>query len=369
MATGWDPQEVTATSNLTPLATNPDGSCANFDGAKTVDCVYWALTSSGVTNIMETDSTDGGQTWGAPYAITSDTGQDYTPYITYDFYHQQVLVVYSKWHNNVGGAGNDLMLMKRTSASGTYDAPVMVAGGDGQSYWEGSALALNDGNIMVSYAVNGPESNAGVYSGFIAVKTSTNNGASFGSQVQTSSLCNAEFPRAIQNSSGAIVQVYSRYVDASHMPPADQQCADFVSNGYPGSDIHQIWSTNDGATWTGEADIYHNPNGTSSVHASIGVEAYQNPASCPSCTWDLSFVTGTGSGTYGVYRIYSTDQWASWTPTPTQYPGSSTWSNFLNINPSMTLTCTGAMFTYTDAYEGENMYNLRYIANSTCSGA
>jgi hypothetical protein len=250
---------------------------------------------------------------------------------------------------------------------------VLVASDGINSYWIGSALTLNDGNILVSYSVNGPESGLGVYSGFIAVKLSTNNGATWGAQVRTSQTCNAEFPRAIENTYGSIVQFYSRYVDVSdnHLPLGDNDCADFISpQGYPETDIHQIWSSDDGATWTGDATTYHNPNGFSSIHPAINIESYQpNSAACPSCKWDLSFVTGiAGTGNYGVFQIYSYDQWASWNA-PTQYPGTMVWSNFLNIDPSVTLGCTGALVSYTDAYEGQNLYNLRYVASSTCNAS
>jgi hypothetical protein len=323
---------------------------------------------------METDSTDGGATFGAPYLVTNDPGQDYNAIITYDSYHQQYLLTVSKWHNNIGGNGNDVVLMKRSTPTGQFGPQVVVQGSDGvQSYWEGQTIALNDGNLLTTYMVNGPESGQGKYSGYIASRTSYDNGNSFAPQQRISPTCNAEMPSAIENSNGTTIVYYSRYIEvggSSGLQVGDTACADFSVNGYPQSDVHLAWSNDDGATWIGDGLLYHNPNNTSSLHVSVGVEAYQNAASCPTCKWDISFITGTSSsvsGPYGIFVISSTNQMATWTG-PWQLPGSMTWDNFLNIMPQVTLTCTGAMWNYSDAYPGQNVYGLRYVA-SGCTGS
>ncbi|MGT2491295.1 hypothetical protein ACU4GD_14200 [Cupriavidus basilensis] len=79
--------------------------------------------------------------------------------------------------------------------------------------------------------------------------------------MQITNTCDAErYPRAIQNSYGAIMLVFSRYDSA---PDRNATCADGVQpNGYPYSDLHQIWSNDDGLTWTGESTLFHTSIGS-----------------------------------------------------------------------------------------------------------
>jgi hypothetical protein len=98
-------------------------------------------------------------------------------------------------------------------------------------------LTLQDGVMNAYFTVNGPESLSDVGSGRIMISRSTNGGTSWTAPAVITNTCDAEYPRAVQNSYGSIVLLYSRYVIGQTNSP----CADGKSSsGYNYTDIHQI---------------------------------------------------------------------------------------------------------------------------------
>ena len=132
-----------------------------------------------------------------------------------------------------------------------------------------ACLPLQNGTMLAFFTMNGPEGVGGVGSDRIKLARSFDGGASWSSPMQITNTCDAEYPRAIQNSYGAIMLVFSRYDSA---PDRNATCADgFQPNGYPYSDLHQIWSSDHGLTWTGESTLFHTSIG-SALHPYIAAE-------------------------------------------------------------------------------------------------
>lgn len=360
----WSAEGVIATSNLYNTAlTSPKASCANFATAKVISCVY--LDWSGVStrqNVYERTSTDGGVTWSTPLMITNDVGDEYDPYLEYDSLRDRMNLVYAKWRDPSGTQKNNIMLRTKVAANGSWSGPTMVTGDGVNDYWIPSLLTLQNGTMLAFFTMNGPEGVGGVGSGRIKLARSFDGGGTWSSPMHITNTCDAEYPRAVQNSYGAIMLVFSRYDSA---PNRNSTCTDGVQpNGYPYTDLHQIWSSDDGITWTGESTLFHTPNG-SALHPYIAAETGYRQTPCAGCGWAILFAMPDNSGKFGVYQISSSNQGISWSP-PTLM-STSMWGGPYNIDPGFTIGCRGYFQYYTDGYPGQRTIVRRYDWASTCS--
>ena len=363
----WSGEVKIATTNLTALSVAPKITCANFAHYKTISCIYWNYsnpTSRG--NLYETISIDGGLIWSAPSLITSDAGDEYDPYIEYDSNLNRLNLVYAKWENSVGGQGNSIMFRHKSNPSGTWSSPTKVAtGSQFLDYWIPSVLTLSNGIINVYFTKNGPESNFAITNsakktGRIMVSISNNYGFSFSAPQEITTTCDAEYARATQNSFGSILLVFSRYA----LNSSNTDCADEFIDGFPVSNIHQIWSNDSGATWSGESILYRSPYG-SAMHPYISVETTRKQTPCANCQWTLVFQQRTQQGKWAVMNMSSQNQGASWNA-PSQL-SSTVWGHPIDIDGGFTIGCRGFLSFYSDAYPHQNMYAKRYDWSSSCS--
>jgi hypothetical protein len=232
-------------------------------------------------------------------------------------------------------------------------------------YWESSMLTLSNGDIVAFVSRNGPESAGGVGSGRIVSATSSNGGQTWSAPVLMSATIDAEYPRGFQNSSGSVEVVYSRYIDVSHMPNGTTPYYDFMANGYPGTDVHVVWTNDEGMTYFGDNTLYHNPNNSSSLHPYIAAETTHRQTPCASCQVDLLFIGQATSGPWGMYEMQSTNQGASWgSPNWVAY---SAWSQPFNIDPMFTIGCRGFFMSYTGGGGDQRVMNRRYDSSANCS--
>jgi hypothetical protein len=165
----------------------------------------------------------------------------------------------------------------------------------------------------------------------------------------------------VQNQNGDIMLMFGRYV----MNETSSPCADGkLSNGYDYTDIHQIWSSSDGQTWTGEADIIHNPNG-SALHPYVAAETSQRSSTCSGCQWDVLWYGQSASGAIAVYEQQSANQGLTWNAA--NQISQTTWSGPAQEDPGFIIGCRGFFAFYTDPYPNQNIYDRRYDWSSTCS--
>lgn len=354
---------IVNTNLLNTARTSPKSTCATFESDGSISCVYlnWARQATRV-DLFEIRSNDGGMTWSSPVAITSNPGDEYDPFIEYDPVHRRFWLVYAKWHEDRGGAHNDVVLRHKDCPECAWSAAVVIAGDGKNDYWIPSVLSLNDGAVVVFYSKNGPESSFGVGSGTIELKRSTDNGITWGVAIGATTICDAEYPRAIQNSFGSILLVFGRYVDSSHLPNGTK-CADGTNSNYPYTDIHQTWSSDGGKTWTGESVLYHTADG-SAFHPFIRAENSHPHASCATCRWDLFFIKSVESK-FSVYRMQSSDQGLHWNE-PTRY-SNATWKSPFNVDPGFTKGCKGAIVNFNSGYGGDTIMVHREATAQNCA--
>jgi hypothetical protein len=353
-----------ATTNLLgPAKTAPKITCATFPLDSTISCVYidWANADTRI-NLYEMLSEDGGISWTPRTAVTSDRGDEYDPILRYDDVNKRLWLVYAKWHEDRGGNHNDVVIRHKDCPRCNWSAATLVIGDGKHDYWVPSVLSLKNGTILAFYFKDGPESASGVGSGRIELKRSVDNGVSWSAAIKIADTCDAEYPRAIQNSFGSILLLFSRYVDSSHLPEGTN-CSDGKSNGYPYSDLHQTWSSDAGKTWTGESILYHAADG-SALHPFLAIENPKPQTPCATCTWDLLFIKSVDGG-FGVFRAQSPDQGLHWSP-PTRYSAQK-WASPFNLDPGFTEGCKGAVASFSSGYGGDEVFARREDKVPACS--
>jgi hypothetical protein len=345
-------KRVVSTNLLKTASTSPKSTCAAFSTDDSISCVYldWGGSTTRI-NLFELISKDGGSSWSHPVEITSNPGDEYDPFLSYDPLHKRLLLTYAKWHEDRGAAHNDVVIRHKNCPSCDWSPPVLVAGDGAHDYWIPSVLSLADGTILTFYSKDGPESSAGAGSGTIEVKRSSDNGDSWSEAIRATNMCDAEYPRAVQNSFGGILLVYGRYVDASHLTKGTN-CADGVSNGYPYTDIHQVWSSDGGKSWSGDAVLFHARDG-SALHPFVSIENASPQRPCAECRWDLLFIEAADGG-FAVFRMQSSDQGLRWSP-PTRY-STGKWSSPFNIDPGFTEGCKGTIINFTSGFGSESVF-------------
>lgn len=356
-------RSVVSTNLSKPASTSPKSTCATFEGDGTISCIYldWGGSATRV-NLFEMVSKDGGATWSTPLAITNNPGDEYDPFVQYDPVHKRLWLAYAKWHENRGGAHNDVVVRHKDCPDCAWSDADLIAGDGQNDYWIPSVLSLKDGTVLVFYSKNGPESSSGDGSGTIELKRSTDNGGTWGPVIRAPAVCDAEYPRAVQNSFGTILLVYGRYVDSSHLPNGTK-CADGTNNRYPYTDIHQMWSSDDGKTWTGDAILYHTADG-SAFHPFIAIENPRPHAPCATCRWDLFFVRPTHGG-FAVFRMQSSDQGLHWSE-PVRYSTAS-WKSPFNVDPGFTEGCKGAIANFTSGFGEDAIFVHQEKSGQLCA--
>jgi len=235
LAAQWTGEQTIGAANLYPtLPVAPKMSCANFASERIISCIYTGYSNSvRRMDLFEILSMDGGLSWSLPVAITSDPGDEYDPMIEYDSLRGRFNLVYAKWHANLGGNRNDIVIRHKSVAQGSWSAAKLVAGDGINDYWIPSVLTLHNGDVHVYFTRNGPESSAGTGSGRIMLARSTNGGLNFLAPQIITETCDAEYPRAIQNSYGTIMLVFSRYI----VGETNTSCSDGWLGVWPVTDI------------------------------------------------------------------------------------------------------------------------------------
>jgi hypothetical protein len=352
---------VAKTNLLKPASTSPKSTCANFLPDLTLVCIYmdWSGAATRV-NLFQITSRDGILSWSAPIAVTNDPGDEYDPFISFDSTRNKLLLVYAKWHNDRGGDHNDVVIRSKDCVECEWSAPVVVAADGVHDYWIPSLLILRNGAILTFYTRDGPESNRGRGSGRIELRRSTDGGKTWNPPIVPTQSCDAEYPRAIQNSHGSILLAFSKYIFSSK-PNTEVPCSDGVKSNYPYSDIHQVWSSDNGATWTGESVLYHSASG-SALHPFIISETVRPQTPCPACAWDLLFVQPDDG--FSVFQIKSRDEGISWNK-PARITKSS-WMSPFNVDPGLATTCNGLVANYTSGYGLDLVYSQRLDALRRC---
>jgi|GEM_PF-4864859 len=363
LAAQWMSERTIGTANLYPsLPVAAKMSCANFASEQIISCVYTGYSDPiRRMDLFEIFSINGGVSWSAPVAITNDPGDEYDPMIEYDSLRGRFNLVYAKWHANMGGNKNDIVIRHKSSALGNWSDAKLVVGDGINDYWIPSVLTLQNGDVHVYFTRNGPESIFGTGSGRIMLARSIDGGFIFSPPQIITETCDAEYPRAIQNSYGAIMSVFSRYVVGS--TNTNTSCADDWLEEWPVTDIHQIWSSDGGTTWEGESTLYKSPYG-SSMHPYVAAETTQRQNPCPSCQWSMVFHGHSPVG-MAVFHMQSTNQGLTWT-NPSQL-STTTWNAPVDIDAGFIIGCRGFFSFYTDGFPYQSLYSKRYDWSNTCS--
>ncbi|MGA2189102.1 MAG: sialidase family protein [Steroidobacteraceae bacterium] len=361
------PQEhiVRHTNLLTTLQTSPKVTCAGSIPDKAIVCVYqdW---SGGRTrmNLFEITSFNAGDSWSKSKQITDDIGDEYDPFMAYDSARHTFWLSYSKWHDATGKHHNDVVIRNKRCSTCAWSGATVVAADGMHDYWIPSILTLRNGTILLFYTRDGPESDLGRGSGRIELRSSRDASKTWSTAIVPTSTCDAEYPRAIQNSKGTILMIFSKYIFESK-PTSNEPCSDGIQSDYPYTDIHQLWSSDDGATWSNADLLYHAPRG-SALHASISSESAGSDKSGSSCGWDILFVQpATEDGHYAVYRLQSSNEGRTWVE-PTRLSDSS-WVSPFNVDPIMFATSTGQMASYSSGYGIDAIYIKRINSQRQCS--
>jgi hypothetical protein len=187
----WTNEQVIHTTNLySTKQTSPKVSCANYSVGKVIDCVYPDYSATvGNTAVFEIQSADGGVSWGAPSLVSNEVAYD--PYIEYDSNRQRLNLIYA---TNTGGYNNNIVIRTRSGVASAWSASTTIAAGNAANeYWIPNVLTLQDGNMLATMTVNGPESQSGVGSGRIMWSLSTNGGASWTAPAAITETCDAEY--------------------------------------------------------------------------------------------------------------------------------------------------------------------------------
>lgn len=360
-------ESILARTNLLGTAkTSPKSSCAFQARDRAIVCVYidWGGPKSRI-NLYEVHSADAGTHWSAPKPVARDNGDEYDPYIAFDSTRSRLWLTYAHWHENRGGNRNDVVIRYKDCISCAWSHPTLVAGDGIHNYWIPSLLVLHDGTILDFYTIDGPESIEvadGV--GHIALRRSRDGGRTWDNPILPTNSCDAEYPRAIQNSRGAIMLVFSKYVDTSHlsaMSPEAIRCSDGVKNGFPYSSLHQVWSTDNGLTWNKEV-IFYSSAGGSALHPFIGAETVYPQKPCAECAWDLLFVQSANG--FNVALTRSTDEGLTWRAA--EKLSHSSWASPFNVDPGMAVACEGIVANYTSGYGSDLFYSSKIDSLSRC---
>lgn len=371
-STGWQPEQKIIQTNVPSLLTQPKAACSYSKTSKETLCVFTEAvdTVNYRMNLFEVVSKDGGVTWGPRKQITNNPGDEYDPFIEWDAIRNRFQLVYSKWRNDTGGAGNDLMVTYRNS-SGNWVKANGAAGSDyvagaGKDYWVNSSLLLKNGTQLLFTTRGGPEDKDPAEKGFIYSIKSTNGGLTWGAPVQMSTKCGAEYVRAVENRNGHIMAIFSRYTDSYYInkaygSAANYPCKDGLNGQYAKSSLHTVWSEDSGTSWIpqSEHEAFIAPAGYSYLHPYIQKETDNRQQD--DGQWTMLFTVNNAQGNFDIVKRSSQDQGLTWAAesvfTAPQANG------FFNIDPIHLTTCRGFAMVSNSTNGTGGIYMRRYDWN------
>lgn len=371
-ATGWQTETKIIQTNVPAmLQTQPKAACSYSKTSKETLCVFTEAvdTTNKRMNLFEVVSRDGGATWGARKQVTDNPGDEYDPFVEWDALRNRFQLVYSKWRNDVGGQGNDLMVTYRVNgnwvkANGTAGADFVA--GAGKDYWVNSSLLMKNGTQLLFSTRGGPEDKDPAEKGYIYSVKSTNGGTTWGAPVKMSVKCGAEYVRAVENKNGHVMAIFSRYTDSTYInkvygSAANYPCKDGLNGAYVKSSMHTVWSEDAGTSWiaTSESEAFIPPAGYSYQHPYIQKETDNRQQD--DGQWTLLYTVNNSSGGFNVVKRSSQDQGLTWGDQAI-FPATAA-SSFYNIDPIHLTTCRGfAMVTNSTNGTG-GIYMRRYDWN------
>ena len=247
LAQGWQPEQYWYGGG----APTPEGACARFPGSTTTICVFEYGPNPFDLNLVEMRSTDGGLSWTSPVAITTDSAAEFDPFLAIDNVRGRLSLLYSK----NAPPGNDLLVRHLACLSCSWSGSVNVIA-NGQNHWDASLVALSNGHLL---ALDTTETLEGAPDGKIWSIRSTDGGATWGSPTAIlDEAGNAEtYPVAVQKIDGVI-----------HLMFRDK-------NHGGGNQIGQLWSSDQGYSWTGHSVFSYSPS-TSREFSFIGSQGGYN---------------------------------------------------------------------------------------------
>ncbi len=350
-AEGWKPEvTLVGDTNLYQpgppayVLTSPESQCISIPNSSIVYCVYTA-EDDGVTrvNLYYRISYDGGLTFDPAYKrITNDAGDEYDPFVAWDQARNQLVLVYSKWHNDIGGAGNDLVFRAATvdGVNLVWSSPILIAS-DGADHWDASILVLSSGDYLAFESWGGPESTNGYDNGTIKVLRSQDGGDTWGqaTEITPGTAEHEEQPVAIQKGDGVIRLMFREW--GENDPNAN-------AAGLEGSDIWQIWSEDDGYTWIGRSVFYGTDQ--DDLFSFIGSQGGLNQT--------VLLIKRRPNDYWAAFLMQSWDDGVTFSA-PVQI-SESAWPEWRNIDPHFTVTCLGFFSNYNSAYPEQRVLSRRY---------
>lgn len=370
-ATGWQAEQKIIQTNMQSLQTQPKAACAYSTGSKELVCAFTEAvdTTSQRVNLFEVVSKDGGATWGPRKQITSNLGDEYDPFMEYDTIRNRFQLTYSKWHNDTGGAGNDVVVSYRVNGnwvkadgSAGYD---LVAGA-GKDYWVNSSLLLKNGTQLIFSTRGGPEDKDPAEKGYIYSMKSTNGGISWGAPIKVSAKCGSEYARGVENRNGHVMVVFSKYSDSTYInkvygSAANYPCKDGLNGAYVKSSLHTVWSEDSGNSWipASESEAFISPAGFSYQHPYIQKETTNRQQD--DGQWTLMYTVNNTSGGYNVVKRSSQDQGLTWGDEAIFTATNA--ASFFNIDPIHVNTCRGFAMVTNSTNSTGGIYMRRYDWN------
>lgn len=287
--------------------TSPEGSCARFPGSAETICIFEKGPDPYNLDLYQIRSSDGGTTWTAPVQVTNFTAAEFDPYLVADPSRGRVWLLYSK----NASPGNDLLIRHLDCPSCSWSGDHLVRS-DGGNHWDASLLILANGDLL---ALETLESYEGDPNGQIRSIRSTDAGVSWGTPV----VIIDEFPYpetypvALQKVDGVI---HLMFRDKAH--------------GNHSLQVGQVWSTDNGHTWTGHS-VFSNNQSLPREFSFIGTQGGQNIT-----------VLATVSG-----RVH---HWTSWNNGVTWEGPYQTTALSTSNDAEVSLGCKGLIFSFSWSY-------------------
>jgi hypothetical protein len=313
----WQPEQLLYSALSDQKDQKP--SCGQMPSTTTMVCVYETHVR-GQLHLYEIRSRDGGVTWSAPVQVTAESSAEFDPYIATDLYRGKLWLLYS---HNVS-RGNDLVIRQKLCESCPWSDPTVVIG-DGANHWDASLLVLNNGDILALEQLEGPGGNGAP--GKIRSIRSLDGGVSWRPPSVIYDGPGEElFPRAVQKVGGVIHLMFR------------------VSAQYPKLQIGQVWSNDNGYTWTGYSVFRYNFT-QDQEFTFIGSQGGQNITVLASIAGYINYWTSwdNGGAWVGPYRVSSVDG---------------------GEDGEMVMGCRGPILLLDD--HANNVWAKRYDAYSNC---
>lgn len=352
---GWVPSLTVDSDSGTYWGS--ESTCKNHSTTKVLVCVY---TGNGADTNPNDDyypidlyyrvSNDGGATFAdTKYKIAAEAGDEYDPFLEYDSNRNKLVLIYSQWYDSSGSKGNKVMARLGTpnvsNNTVSWSEPYNVASKAGSNYWDASVLHLQNGTLLAFLTVEGSEGNG---YGYLEYRSSQDGGKTWSMPSNpvignTKDTCmDEEQPVATQNLDGPIRLLYRNRGVAAN-PALSGRC---LNLGAGDADTWQIWSTDNGASWIGQAGFRQTEG--PDLFSYVGTEGGENQT--------VLMILKNSDGTYSPYHMQSSNRGLTFEGPYLTAESSYKWNHWENIDPHFTVGCRGFVANFTSAVSEKHDY-------------